>query len=120
MIYVLPMKPLAYIIPDSILKIKRHLTHEKMCVKCLLTKRKISDYYVGVATIIFLERMYFHEKLFASLLAALMLCTGLSQFAFAAEPTDPNNQPPTEESQEGSQPKPSPLDFINGPKGDGN
>ena len=28
------------------------------------------------------------KKLFASLLAALMLCTGLSQFAFAAEPTD--------------------------------
>ena len=60
------------------------------------------------------------KKLFSSLLASLMLCTGLSQFAFAAEPTDPNKEPPTEESQEGSQPKPSPLDFICGPQGDGN
>lgn len=41
------------------------------------------------------------KKLFASLLAALMLCTGLSQFAFASEPVDPDNQPPTEQTGEG-------------------
>lgn len=41
------------------------------------------------------------KKLFVSLLAALMLCTGLSQFAFAAEPVDPDNQPPTEQTGEG-------------------
>ena len=41
------------------------------------------------------------KKLFASLLAALMLCTGLNQFAFAAEPVDPDNQPPTEQTGEG-------------------
>ena len=41
------------------------------------------------------------KKIFASLLAALMLCTGLSQFAFAAEPVDPDNQPPTEQTGEG-------------------
>ena len=31
------------------------------------------------------------KKLFVSLLAALTLCTGLSQFAFATEPADPDN-----------------------------
>lgn len=41
------------------------------------------------------------KKLFVSLLASLMLCTGLSQFAFAAEPVDPDNQPPTEQTGEG-------------------
>lgn len=47
------------------------------------------------------------KKLFASLLAALMLCTGLNQFAFAAEPVDPDNQPPTEQTGEGPDEKPS-------------
>lgn len=47
------------------------------------------------------------KKIFASLLAALMLCTGLSQFAFAAEPVDPDNQPPTEQTGEGQDEKPS-------------
>lgn len=73
------------------------------------------------------------KKLFASLLAALMLCTGLSQFAFASEPVDPDNQPPTEQTGEGQDKKPSqfpkdddeyndpvPIDFVNGPEGDGN
>lgn len=71
------------------------------------------------------------KKLFVSLLAALMLCTGLSQFAFAAEPVDPDNQPPTEQTGEGQDKKPSqppkndgeegkpvPCDCVNGPKGD--
>lgn len=49
------------------------------------------------------------KKLFASLLAALMLCTGLSQFAFAAEPTDPNKEPPTEQAGEEQDKKPSPT-----------
>mgnify|MGYP000164092108 FL=1 len=73
------------------------------------------------------------KKLFASLLAALMLCTGLSQFAFAAEPTDPNNQSPTEQAGEEQDKKPSPppkndseegkhapYDYVNGPEGDCN
>ena len=47
------------------------------------------------------------KKIFVSLLAALMLCTGLSQFAFAAEPVDPDNQPPTEQTGEGPDEKPS-------------
>lgn len=72
------------------------------------------------------------KKLFASLLAALMLCTGLSQFAFAAEPVDPDNQPPTEQTGEGQDEKPSqppkndgeegkpiPCDFVDGLAGDG-
>ena len=71
------------------------------------------------------------KKIFASLLAALMLCTGLSQFAFASEPVDPDNQPPTEQTGEGpdekpSQPpkndsedgKPVPCDCIDDPAGD--
>ncbi len=73
------------------------------------------------------------KKLFASLLAALMLCTGLSQFAFAAEPTDPNKEPPTEQAGEeqdkkpspppkndGEEGKPAPYDYVNGPEGDCN
>lgn len=47
------------------------------------------------------------KKLFVSLLAALMLCTGLSQFAFAAEPVHPDNQPPTEQTGEEQDEKPS-------------
>ena len=73
------------------------------------------------------------KKLFVSLLSALTLCTGLSQFAFATEPADPDNQPPTEQTGEGQDEKPSqppknddeegkpvPFDFIDEPKGDGN
>ena len=73
------------------------------------------------------------KKLFVSLLASLILCTGLSQFAFATEPVDPDNQPPTEQAGEGQDEKPSQppkndgeegklalLDYINGPAGDGN
>lgn len=72
------------------------------------------------------------KKIFASLLAALMLCTGLSQFAFATEPVDPDNQPPTEQTGEGQDKKPSqppkndgkegkpvPCDFVDGLAGDG-
>ena len=72
------------------------------------------------------------KKLFASLLAALMLCTGLSQFAFAAEPTDPNKEPPTEQAGEeqdkkpspppkndGEEGKPAPYVFVDGLEGDG-
>lgn len=73
------------------------------------------------------------KKIFASLLAALMLCTGLSQFAFATEPVDPDNQPPTEQTGEGQDEKPSqppkndgedgnpaPCDCVDEPKEDGN
>ena len=73
------------------------------------------------------------KKIFVSLLAALMLCTGLSQFALAAEPVDPDNQPPTEQPGEGPDEKPSqppkndgeegksvPCDCIDEPEEDGN
>ena len=76
------------------------------------------------------------KKLFASLLAALMLCAGLTQYAFAAEniPDDQPNQPPVEENNDdeqgkkpsqppkndGEEGKPVPYDFVDGPKGDGN
>lgn len=75
--------------------------------------------------------MYFMKKIFVSLLAVLMLCTGLSQFAFATEPVDPDNQPPTEQTGEGQDEKPSqppknggengkpvPCDCIDDPAGD--
>lgn len=73
------------------------------------------------------------KKLFVSLLSVLMLCTGLSQFAFATEPVDPDNQPPTEQTEEGQDEKPSqppkndgeegkpiPCDCVNGHEGDCN
>lgn len=49
------------------------------------------------------------KKLFVSLLSVLMLCTGLSQFAFATEPVDPDNQPPTEQTEEGQERKAIPA-----------
>lgn len=75
------------------------------------------------------------KKLFASLLAALMLCAGLTQYAFAANiPDDQPNQPPVEDKNDdeqdkkpsqppkndGEEGKPVPYDFVDGPKGDGN
>lgn len=71
------------------------------------------------------------KKMFVSLLAAMMLCTGLSLFTFAAtNDSDPNNQPPVEEnvsvpdekpSQNGSKEnKTKPSDCVNGHEEDGN
>ncbi len=73
------------------------------------------------------------KKLFIPILAALILCTGLSQFAFAAEDIDPDKRPASEQIGEGQDKKPSqfpkdddeyndpvPIDFVNGPEGDGN
>lgn len=75
------------------------------------------------------------KKLFASLLAALMLCAGLTQYAFAAEniPDDQPNQPPVEDNnddEQGKKPsqppkndgeegnKPVPIDCVDDPEGD--
>ena len=74
------------------------------------------------------------KKLFASLLAALMLCAGLTQYAFAANiPDDQPNQPPVEDKnddEQGKKPsqppkndgeegnKPVPIDCVDDPEGD--
>ena len=60
------------------------------------------------------------KKLFASLLAALMLCAGLTQYAFAANiPDDQPNQPPVEDKnddEQGKKPSGEDANMEQGPK----
>lgn len=70
------------------------------------------------------------KKLLISLLAALSLCAGLNQLAFAAEPDNQTPPQQTEEEQgkqpspppktDGKEGKPLPCDFIDEPKPDNN